>query len=56
MTDREKSKELYTQGNYDARDGFPMNRFLANDPDYKEGYEDFKRFMEQYTRIKRDSK
>jgi len=33
-------KLKYTQGNEDARDGFPLNRFMRSDPDYKEGYGD----------------
>ena len=36
----EIQKKKYTQGNFDARDGFPMNRFLRTDPDYVEGYRD----------------
>ena len=38
MSDLTKSKK-YNQGIEDARDGFPMNRFMRNDPEYIAGYE-----------------
>jgi hypothetical protein len=37
----------YAQGNEDARDGYPMNRFMKDDPDYKSGYEEFRSFMSE---------
>jgi hypothetical protein len=38
MSDLTKSKK-YNQGIEDARDGFPMNRFMRNDHEYIAGYE-----------------
>lgn len=41
----EKKAEIYTLANQDALAGFPMNRFLRDDPDYKEGWEDAQKLM-----------
>lgn len=41
----EKKAEIYTLGNQDALSGMPMNRFLRDDPDYKEGWFDAQALM-----------
>jgi hypothetical protein len=41
----EKRAEIETLGGQDAMQGFPKNRFLANDPDYLTGWDDAQAFM-----------
>ena len=38
MSEQIESKK-YKQGIEDAKDGFPMNRFMRSDPEYIAGYE-----------------
>ena len=43
----DKKAEVYTLGNQDAFSGFPMNRFMKDDPDYLEGWNEAKALMKQ---------
>lgn len=54
--DQDKKARAYTQGNEDARDGFPPNRFLSSNADYMEGYNEFKSFMSAYVSTHEDRK